>query len=189
MSWPHFDPVEAINQAISATLTLLGVFVGGWLTFRLGVSQLRRERAIDRRLEWHEGLLAALDDYRNMLGIFIEQHEKPSIDPKADLRSQVLTEVTRMGREVQKYLRRAELYGTPAERDDAGKVLRIQLNLYMATWHCSGIGKGSAQSLATVKALVVSLDEVQVTLTSRLRYELALPSLPRRITPRAPQNT
>jgi hypothetical protein len=178
MQPPAFDPAEALNQAISATATLVGVLVGGWLAFRLGVKQLRQERALDRRLDWQEKLLTAIDDYQTVLAVLLAQYEKPSSDPAHDLRNYALGESTRLGRELQSLLRRAELYGTMDERAYASHLFKTQLDLYIATWSYSTNPLTEGHRLLEIGKLIVALNESKTELVSRIRQELAMPEIP-----------
>jgi hypothetical protein len=173
MVLPSFDLGEAINQAIAATATVLGVLGGGLLAFKLGLRQLRQERAIDRRLDWHEKLLSALDDYRGVLRVLVGQYENPP-DEKSDLREYALGEATKRGRDVQTLLRRAELYGDASEQAHSTRLFKTQLDLYIATWSFSANPKEQAHRVPEMKRLLELLDDAQSELVSRIRGELGM---------------
>ena len=70
MAWPAFDLGQVLNQLIAGGITLTAVL----LAAKYALSQLRRERALDRRLNATDTLLAAIDDYRKGWA-FLEIHE------------------------------------------------------------------------------------------------------------------
>jgi hypothetical protein len=174
MVWPVFDPGEAVNQTISAAATIFGVLGGGLLAFRLGIRQLRHERAIDRRLDWQERGLIALEEYKSVLGVLIRQYESAQSEEGKDLRNYTLGEATRLGRQVQSFLRTSELYGTADERISSTRVFRTQLDLYIATWSYSANPSTEGHRLPEMKRLVDDLERARAELVSRFRSELGL---------------
>lgn len=182
MNWPNFDLAEAINQAVSALATVLGVLLGGWLAFRLGVRQLRSERALDRRLEWQEKLHSAAFEYLSMLRVLIGEYEKaPNADENAQrFRSHVLTETTRLGRVLQESIRRTDLYGTAEEREHSARLFKLQLDTYIASWTASTSAAAAVDSgvVASLKELQDSLEAERRHLARRIRLELNLADLP-----------
>lgn len=177
MQWPEFSLAEAINQAISASATIVGVFVGGWLAFRLGIRQLRQERAIDRRVESQEALLAAIEDYGILLSVLISSFATEGADAENDarMREYTLRETTDKGREVARLLSRADLYGAEDERAERRPLRIAQLEAYMASWTVFSDSSVKAAELVKLRAAAEVLKEQERLLTKRLRLELALP--------------
>ena len=176
MTWPDFDLGEAINQTISAFVTVTGVFVGGWLAFSLGVRQLRRERAIDRRIDSQEKLLAATEEYRILLRLLISEYATLDSVDESQSRMRYLTfrEATDKGREVGRLLSRADLYSTAEERAERGNLLVAQLQAYIVSSTLSADSSSTPERLKTLEDVTLVLEKQEHLLKHRLRHELAL---------------
>jgi hypothetical protein len=182
MDWPAFDLGETINQVISAIATVGGVLLGGWLAFRFGVRQLRHERAIDRRVESQEKLLAGLSDYRLSLQVLTSEYEKPATgtEEQRRLRDLMLTRTTELGRGLQTLASRAQLYCSPDGRDSLDGLTRSQILAYIASWTLATKPSPDGKELADLRKLVADLDQQERNLIVRVRTELSLPELPPR---------
>jgi hypothetical protein len=177
---PSFSLGEAINQTISATSTVAGVLIGGWLAFRFGVRQLRAERAIDRRVESQEKLLAGVSEYRLSLQVFVSEHEKSDdvSEERKQLRSYMLNHTTEKGREMQTLARRAEMYCLPEERAHLGQLARGQILAYISSWTLATTPSTEQTELTKLRTIVLQLESEERSLIARVRAELSLPELP-----------
>ena len=181
MTWPQFDGPKAINQAVSALYTLVGVFAGGLLAFRLGVRQLREERALDRRVEWTEQLLAALAEYKATMDQLVPAYEAATTNRgKLDTVAALMGRAQQQGRELQRLLARAELYGTAEERASAQtlSVHEIAANVAFAGLIISE--EAEQQGLKQLRETLSALEPHRRELVSRLRGELGLERAVRR---------
>ena len=173
MNWPNFDGAKAINQAVGGLYTLVGVFAGGYLAFWLGVRQLRKSRAIDRRLEWHEKLHADLSRLQDALRDLATAARMPP-PFKQSYTKTAMDQARESGRALEKLLRSADLYGTPSERDSG-----TQLSLKTILAQSQTLGRDLRTPIETASPeeldkLADELESHRLELVARIRAEIGL---------------
>lgn len=177
MVWPAFDLGETINQTISATVTVVGVVVGGWIAFRVGIRQLRSERAIDRRIESLEKLLAAVGEYRGLLQFLISKsEERAEVNSERSVLDYRIREATDLGREVGRLARHAEPYATSDERVHRRPLHLAEFAGYIAIQALSAKSARLVEQVARLRRVVSILQEQERVLLQHLRNEMALPA-------------
>ena len=181
-SWPAFDPGEAINQIVSAVVTLAAVVVGGSLAFRAGVRQLRRERQLDRRLRWYERSTRSIQDYITHIGVYLglERDVRAGDASKEAMRYESLNSLTSQGRRLQDLLGYARLYAAPDEVVIASELFTKQLNVYMASWRLSMEPGASLSHIDELKGAITRFDEAREMFEQNIRRELDLAPIPKR---------
>jgi len=60
--------LEWIQLFLPGVVAIIGAFAAAWFGARIGFRRSVRERAFDRRLEWHEEVVASLAAYDEVLG-------------------------------------------------------------------------------------------------------------------------
>jgi hypothetical protein len=190
LSWPVFGLSEAINQTIAIVGTLVGVFLGGWFAFKLGLRQMRHERALDRRVKSLEALVGLVDSYRTWIATFngLEREVRKGAKDRVPVRDRALSATTDAGRHVAETLRELRLYSDELPVLDT--VFDKQTEAYLFTWTEVHGFTPSDEGLAYLDAICSELDAAHKTLVDILRTELALPPAkpPRRRSIRLPQN-
>ena len=174
MIWPKFDPVVAINQAVSATYTLAGVLVGGYLAFRLALRNLRNARAIERRIQWRESLLDAVNAYARVLQSLPEHEigDQAKNSPNA-VPAEKRNLVDQIGPDLFRLLERATLYCDPDEQSDCKEFLDVAMDAFMATYASGGRVRGP-RPVERIKAFLPQLSVFRERVVDRLRREMGL---------------
>lgn len=177
-----FSLPEAINQTISAVTTLIGVYFGGRLALRYGIQQIRRQKALERRIESQERILTALAEYQIALRVFISETSRPidGTQKQVDFRAATLRHATEKGRELRALLPSAELYCTENERAKIDSVSRAQFEAYIGSWTVAMPGETGGGSIGNLPKVVDDLESLEEHFRTLVRAELLLPPLPRR---------
>jgi hypothetical protein len=176
MHWPHFDAAEALNQVIGGVVTIASVVLGARIAFTHGLRHLRHERALDRRLDWYEKLLAALDEYRSILRVLVSIEGERLGGTATEIRSRdhVLRETTASGRRFANCASLVNLYGTAQEQEQARALQLAQMSIYVHSWGLREDGDSTQAHFADVKAGLGDLDSAYKRFTELLRRELVL---------------
>lgn len=176
----QFSQAEAVNQAIAGVVTLGTVFVGGWLAIRGGISQLRHERLLDRRLALLEQLCEKLDDYGIALRVLL-RHEDEATSAGSlgqQLADSALKYATDAGRAVQTAGERARLYGDNTILSLGQRVWNAQIGSYMLTWSKTASSEERIVRQQKLMSYIGALDVLATEARNTLRADLGLRPLP-----------
>ncbi len=123
--WPAFDLGEAVNQTISAAATFAAVL----LAAKLALDHLRREKAMDRRLDALTALLPAIDDYQRALSTaaMMESHFGADF---SHLKEEEWAKAKSLGNKLNERLSAAELFA-PANLDEL--ILQLRMAYVLST--------------------------------------------------------
>jgi hypothetical protein len=107
---PAAEPVSVLQLALTAGASLLGTLAAAIISFRFAMVRLKRERAFERRLSWHESAIKSLTEFnRALLGaVHAERHEHPSEDERIELWTKVATLAATTDLQLE-----AEMYASP----------------------------------------------------------------------------
>jgi hypothetical protein len=187
MVWPPFDLAEVINQTVAAIVTVASVFVGGRLAFSYGVRQLRHERAIDRRIESQEALLAAMDGYRSELQMVrtVVESTADDLSAHAEILMYVQKQAVEKGREFGRALSRAEMYSTEEERAERRPLAIARFAADIVAWKHESSDPSPEPPVDTLTSAISTLEKQQELLVQRIRGELVLFTSARSVKPPA----
>jgi hypothetical protein len=180
MVWPQFDGATAINQFVEALYTLAGVAAGGGLAFWLGARQLRKERALDRRVVWTEELLGALAEYKATMDLLVPAYEEAIKTGKPERVVTLVGSAQEQGRALRRLLARAEFYGTAEERASAETLAVHEIAANSAFYGILISEEAEQQGLKQLRETLSALEPHRRDLVKRLRAELGLERAVRR---------